>query len=119
MNLIVTGTIIHETSNDYFKKLMDKIITDSFINEVKEELKYWEKVDHLDFDTSLEYACIEKLDDVLVYSHDLEAKFLELNNDLSKLNSKIDVDSNFDLDYEFTFEEMKYIKNLIKQKLKI
>lgn len=119
MNLIVTGTVIHETSNDYFKKLMDKIINDSFINEVKEELKYWEKVDHLDFDTSLEYACIERLDDVLVYSHNLEDKFLELNNDLSKLNSKIDVDSNFDLDYEFTFEEMKYIKNLIKQKLKI
>lgn len=119
MNLIVTGTIVHETSDNYFKELINKIVDDSFINSVKEELKYWEKVNHLDFDTSLEYACLEKLDDVLVYSHNLEDKFLELNNDLSKLNSKIDVDSDFDLDYEFTFEEMKYIKNLIKQKLKI
>lgn len=119
MNLIITGTLINKTSDDYFKKLMDKIINDSFINEVKEELKYWEKVEHLDFDTSLEYACLERLDDILIYSHNLESKFLELNNNLSKLDSTIDVDSNFDLDYEFTPEDINYVKNIIKQKLKL
>lgn len=119
MNLIITGTVIHETSNDYFKELINKIIDDSFINEVKEDLKYWEKVEHLDFDTSLEYACLERLDDILIYSHNLENKFLELNNNLSKLDSTIDVDSNFDLDYEFTPEDINYVKNIIKQKLKL
>ena len=117
MNLIVTGTIVHETSDNYFKELINKIVDDSFINSVKEELKYWKKIEHLDFDTRLECACLERLDDVLVYSHNLEGKFLELNNDLAKLNSKIDVDSNFDLDYEFTPEDMRYVKNLIRQKL--
>lgn len=119
MNLIITGTLINKTSNDYFKELINKIIDDSFINEVKEELKYWEKVEYLDFDTSLEYACLERLDDILIYSHNLESKFLELNNNLSKLDSTIDVDSNFDLDYEFTPEDINYVKNIIKQKLKL
>lgn len=117
MDLIITDvTVVQKTNNEWFTQLIDEIINETFLESVKDKIKYYKNTFNYNDEDCLKYSCLSEFDENLIYTNILKNKFLELNK--SSLNSNIIADDWCSVDYELTSDEEDYIINIIKEKLK-
>lgn len=117
MNTIITGTLIYKNSDEEFKNLINEIVTNDFIECVKESIKYYEN-DLINPEKSLELACTDEIDNILFDSPILIKFFDKIKSQLNKLNLEFSKDDpDFNIDYEITKDEFNYIKKVIKNKI--